>query len=123
MFVLAPQKERLAAAKQKLAQRDNDYAKVVAAQTGAAKERLDKEIAGLHAKVDPYVLLSGDSSKLVVDIGKIARELGITNISQKGGQNEQSQKTFADVQGSQRRYEIHKFQRELCSACQIDKRS
>jgi hypothetical protein len=94
MFVLVPQKERLATAKQKLAQRDNDYAKVVAAQTGAAKEKLDKEIAGLHAKVDPYVLLSDDTSRLNVDVSKMAAQLGIRGLSLKGGQTEQSQKTL-----------------------------
>lgn len=94
MFVLTPQKSRLASAKQKLAQRDNDYSKVVAAQTGATKERLDKEIAGLHARIDPYVLLSDDTSKLNVDVTKTAAELGIRGLSMKGGQNDQSEKTL-----------------------------
>jgi Tfp pilus assembly protein PilO len=90
MLVLGPQKTELDEIKQKLAQRDADFAKVVDAETGITKERLNKELAGLHSKIDDFVSVGGDSSKLVVDIGQVANELRVTSFSSKGSQNEQS---------------------------------
>jgi Tfp pilus assembly protein PilO len=94
VFVLSPQKERLNLVKQKLAQKQSDFDRVVDAETGVTKERLDKELASLHSKVDSFVSVGGDSSKLAVDIAQIANELNVTGFSSKGNQNEQSRATL-----------------------------
>jgi Tfp pilus assembly protein PilO len=90
VFVLSPQKDKLNALKQKLAQRDNDFERAVEADTGAMKARLDKQIADLQSKVGGFVVIGNDSSRLIVDIGQIANQLNVVGFSSKGNKNEQS---------------------------------
>jgi len=90
VFVLSPQKQELNQIRQKLSQRDADFKRAVEAETGAAKARLDKELADLHSKVDSFVSVTGDSSKVLVDVGQIANELRVTDFSSKVNKNEQS---------------------------------
>jgi hypothetical protein len=93
VFVLSPQKETLNAKKALLAKTDADFIKATDAFTGVTKERLDRQIRQTREKMDTFVSIGEDSSKLAVDISQIANTLNVAGFSSKG-QHDQSVATL-----------------------------
>jgi Tfp pilus assembly protein PilO len=80
VLLLAPQSQRADEFKREHARIAKQFKLAEDAFTGAAKARYNQEIGKLHEKLDDFAIVETDSSKLLVDIGNIARKLSIADL-------------------------------------------